>query len=137
MVKSPFPELVRRRMREQGLGLREVCRRARLDASFFSKVLSGKRSPPWDEAALRRLAGALDLGETLLIVSAGRVPTEWADLLQDPAVIESLRRMTSSAWTPSPSASGGAAPSRRPSQSRSEAAPAAIGVKAGLGDELL
>lgn len=133
MGKPPFPELVRRRMREQGLGLREICRRARLDASFFSKVLSGKRSPPWDEAALRRLAEALDLGETQLIVSAGRIPSEWVDLLQDPAVIESLRRMTSSAWTPAPRP----AVRLRRTPARSEAAPAAIAAKAGLGDELL
>jgi len=74
---------VQEKMRERGLGLRALCREAGLDPSFFSKVLAGKRSPPAEEDALRRLAAALGLDAPRLIVAAGRIPGEWGRLLQD------------------------------------------------------
>lgn len=74
---APFAELVRRAMGARGLGLRELCRAADIDPSFLSKVLSGKRNPPAEEDALRRLAGALGLDATRLTVSAGRIPSAW------------------------------------------------------------
>jgi len=71
-------------MAARGLGLRELCRRAELDPSFFSKVLAGKRNPPSDEDALRRLAEALGLLPVEVIVAAGRIPTDWNALRSDP-----------------------------------------------------
>lgn len=94
MKKLPFAEKVQRSMKERSLSLRSVCREARLDASFFSKVLAGKRSPPWDEAVLRRLAGVLGLDPLELIVSTGRIPSEWQPLFKDPAVLSALARMS-------------------------------------------
>src|SRR5579864_4813498 len=93
MKKLPFSDLVEKRMRERGLSLRAVCREARLDASFFSKVLSGKRSPPSEEAVLRKLAAILGIDPIELIVSTGRIPSEWQPLFRDPAVLGSLARM--------------------------------------------
>ncbi|HAM35233.1 MAG TPA: hypothetical protein DEB40_13925 [Elusimicrobia bacterium] len=71
-------------MRGRGLTLRGLCREAGLDPSFFSKVLAGKRNPPSDEAALRRIALALEIDAVELIVSAGRLPSEWRALWDDP-----------------------------------------------------
>jgi transcriptional regulator with XRE-family HTH domain len=93
MKKLPFSDLVERRMRERGLSLRAVCREAKLDASFFSKVLSGKRSPPSEESVLRKLAAILGIDPIELIVATGRIPSEWQPLFRDPAVLGSLARM--------------------------------------------
>ena len=75
-----FAEVVRRRLAERGMGLRELCRSIGLDASFFSKVLSGKRNPPAEEKVLRQIAQALELDAPRLIVAAGRIPSEWERL---------------------------------------------------------
>lgn len=91
MSLPPFARLVSAALARQGLGLRELCRRANLDPSLISKVLAGKRSPPWDEDGLRRLAAALDLDAAQLAVAAGRLPAEWEPLNRDP---ELLRRVT-------------------------------------------
>lgn len=115
-VPAPFADLVRARMAESGLGLRELCRDAGLDASFFSKVLAGKRSPPAEEDILRRLAARLGLRPARLIVAAGRVPESWGALWTDPGAFEAVdallaRRRSGaparpSSWlTPDPAAS--------------------------------
>ncbi len=80
-------------MTARGLSLRALCREAGLDPSFFSKVLAGKRSPPSEESALRRLAKALELDSAEVIVSAGRIPEEWGALWKDPAVFREVRRL--------------------------------------------
>lgn len=90
---SPFAGRIRRRLRERGLGLREFCRAADLDPSFFSKVLSGKRNPPSEESVLRRIAEALELDAPNLIVSAGRVPAEWRRLWEDPSLFSAVHRL--------------------------------------------
>lgn len=91
MSATPFTRLVSGALQRRGLGLRELCRRAKLDPSLISKVLAGKRSPPWDEAGLRRLAEALELDAAQLAVAAGRLPAEWEALSRDP---ELLRRVS-------------------------------------------
>lgn len=104
-MTDPFAALVRGAMADKGLGLRELCRDAGLDASFFSKVLAGKRSPPSEEEALGRLAACLGLDETRLVVAAGRLPAAWSALKTDPAAfaaVDSLlarRRARPAAWT--------------------------------------
>lgn len=90
-MSTPFSRLVSGALERRGLGLRELCRRAKLDPSLISKVLAGKRSPPWDEAGLRRLAEALELDAAQLAVAAGRLPAEWEALGRDP---ELLRRVS-------------------------------------------
>lgn len=91
MSPTPFARLVSDAIARRGLGLRELCRRAKLDPSLISKVLAGKRSPPWDEDGLRRLAEVLELDAAQLAVAAGRLPAEWEPLRRDP---ELLRRVT-------------------------------------------
>ncbi|PIR15446.1 MAG: hypothetical protein COV48_14300, partial [Elusimicrobia bacterium CG11_big_fil_rev_8_21_14_0_20_64_6] len=56
----PFSRLIVDAMARRGLGLRELCRQAKLDPSFLSKVLAGKRNPPAEEDVLRRMAAVLD-----------------------------------------------------------------------------
>ena len=93
MKQSPFSSLVRAGMERRGLGLRELCREARLDPSYLSKVLAGKRSPPSEEESLRRLAAALELVPGRLIAAAGRIPSEWNLLAEDEGVFEEVDRL--------------------------------------------
>jgi hypothetical protein len=87
---SHFSRMVRERMRHNGTGLRELCRAAELDPSFFSKVLADKRSPPHEEDALRRVAAALGLDARRLIVAAGRIPGEWRRLWTEDGLFEKV-----------------------------------------------
>ena len=86
----PFAEKVADALRRRDMTLRELCRRARLDPSFFSKVLAGKRSPPADEEVLRRVAEVLALDAAELIVAAGRLPAEWRALWSNPDLFRSV-----------------------------------------------
>ncbi|MBI3289661.1 MAG: helix-turn-helix transcriptional regulator [Elusimicrobia bacterium] len=103
-----FSRLIADAMARRGLGLRELCRRARLDPSFLSKVLAGKRNPPSEEDVLRRLATALEIAPVELFVAAGRIPSEWGALATNPELLRrvdamaagSSRRAMSSAALP-------------------------------------
>ncbi len=97
----PFASLVTRGLKERGLTLRALCRAAELDPSFFSKVLSGKRSPPSEEEVLRRIAALLGMDPAELIVSAGRIPAEWRALWEDPELLRDIHsRMLEAASAP-------------------------------------
>jgi len=100
---APFAKLVRERMESRGLGLRELCRGAGLDPSFFSKVLAGKRNPPSEELVLRRIAERLELDAPRLIVAAGRIPYEWRRVWTDESLFDSVHALASGR-TPAPRA---------------------------------
>jgi transcriptional regulator with XRE-family HTH domain len=104
--EDPFAARVAAGLRGRGLTLRGLCREVGLDASFFSKVLSGKRSPPSEEAVLRRLAEALRIDAVELIVSAGRIPAEWSALCEDPELFRDVRSLISADGRPGPAADG-------------------------------
>lgn len=130
MSLPPFARLVSDALARRGLGLREACRRARLDPSLISKVLAGKRSPPWDEDGLRRLAEVLELDAARLSVAAGRLPAEWASLARDPELLGRVHALVSGA------------PARRPASApapaRSAAKPAHFPApRPALSEELL
>ncbi|MBI3553991.1 MAG: helix-turn-helix domain-containing protein [Elusimicrobia bacterium] len=91
--QAPFVRRVAEGMRRSGLTLRSFCREVELDPSFFSKVLSGKRSPPSEEEVLRRIAARLSLDAAELIVAAGRIPSEWQALWKDPELFNSTNEM--------------------------------------------
>ena len=78
-------------MNEQSLSLRKVARAAGLDPSFFSKVLSGKRSPPSNEKILIRLAHCLKMDPVLLIISTGTIPSQLQSAMENPDFLESVR----------------------------------------------
>jgi len=98
--KDPFAARVEAGMLERGLTLRGLCRAAGLDPSFFSKVLAGKRSPPSEEAVLRRIARALDLDAPELIVAAGRIPEEWKALCDDPGLFRDVHALATTGKGP-------------------------------------
>ncbi len=127
-MTGPFEEAVRAAMEARGMGLRELCRRAGLDPSFFSKVLAGKRSPPPDDR-VRRIAEALGLDEVRLIVAAGRIPREWSRLCRDEDACRRVGELASAdpgsaRLSPAPAAPVvGAWSRRRVSEVRSPAPP--------------
>jgi transcriptional regulator with XRE-family HTH domain len=127
----PFASRVAEAMRRRGLSLRSFCRQARLDASFFSKVLAGKRSPPSEESVLRRVAQVLDLDAAELIVSAGRIPSEWGLLWRDPELFRGVHAL----------ATGAAAAAAKPAKLDGRLAPREAAspppAKAELSEELL
>jgi transcriptional regulator with XRE-family HTH domain len=90
---DPFAARVAAGLRGRGLTLRGLCREAGLDPSFFSKVLAGKRSPPSDEAMLRRIAEVLGLDAVELIVAAGRIPAEWSALWEDAGLFREVHEL--------------------------------------------
>lgn len=98
----PFSRLVSDALAARGLGLREFCRRADIDPSFFSKVLTGKRNPPSDEAVLRRLAEVLGLSPVETIVAAGLIPTDWKALWSDPDLLGRVHALAAHAVEPRP-----------------------------------
>ncbi len=93
---SAFSRLVTEAMQRRGLGLRELCRRAKLDPSFLSKVLTGKRNPPAEEDVLRRLATVLETDAVEMFVTAGRIPAEWKSLTDDPELLRRVDAMATS-----------------------------------------
>lgn len=95
--KDPFAARVLSGMRRRAMTLRGFCRAVALDPSFVSKVLSGKRSPPSEEAVLRRIAGVLDLDAVDLIVSAGRIPAEWRSLWRDERLFKDIHALATGA----------------------------------------
>lgn len=115
MSLPPFARLVSDALARRGLGLRELCRRARLDPSLISKVLAGKRSPPWDEEGLRRLAEALELDPARLAVAAGRLPAGWEPLADDAELLRRVSALVSGAPRPRAAPASPARPAVRAS----------------------
>lgn len=87
---NTFAKLVSEKMEQQRISIRKLAKEAGLDPSFLSKVLTGKRSPPWDEKILKKIAKILGLDPLRLIVSCGRIPYELQPLMEKPEVIKSL-----------------------------------------------
>jgi transcriptional regulator with XRE-family HTH domain len=135
-AEASFSRLVTAAMLRRGLGLRELCRRAEVDPSFFSKVLAGKRSPPSDEGPLRRLALALELDPVELIVSAGRIPTDWGALWSDSELVRAVHTVATGR-RPAPRRVETAPPAARPPRTERSFSPPSIMPGRGLSEELL
>ena len=95
----PFAVKVGEALDRSGLTLRGLCRETGVDPSFLSKVLAGKRSPPSEEPVLRRIAAVLGVDAAELIVSAGRIPSEWSRLWDEPELFRSVHRQVSTGRT--------------------------------------
>ena len=91
MKSKTFVQMVNERMASRSLSLRKVAKDAGMDPSFFSKVLSGKRSPPSNEKILARLAKVLGMDPAVLIVSTGLIPSDLRSLMGKPETLKRLR----------------------------------------------
>jgi len=101
-VLPPFSRIVVDAMARRGLGLRELCRQARLDPSFLSKVLSGKRNPPAEDEVLRRMAAVLETDAVKLFVAAGRIPSEWRNLTTNSELFRRVDALANSGYPRAP-----------------------------------
>ncbi len=130
-----FVHLVNQNIKNRNLSIRKLARELDLDASFFSKVLSGKRSPPRDEKTLRKLAGLLDLDPLLLIVSTGTIPSELQPIMEDENFLRSLKSGRPAVRTSAPAPSP--APAPRQSAYKSRPPENYISVKKEISEDLL
>lgn len=87
-----FVKLVNDKIKEQRLSIRKIAKEIGLDPSFFSKVLSGKRSPPTDDKILKKLAELLNIDPLLLIISTGTIPSELQSIMERPEFIQQIRK---------------------------------------------
>lgn len=143
---ASFSRLVTQAMALRGLGLRELCRRAELDPSFLSKVLAGKRSPPSEEAVLRRVARALELEAVEVIVAAGLIPSDWGALWTDAELVRAVHAVATGrrpparraeAFAPAPRPAPASAPAPRAARPVRHAELPAVPPNRGLSEELL
>jgi transcriptional regulator with XRE-family HTH domain len=87
-----FAKFIKKTIEDKHLSARRVARAAGIDPSFFSKILSGKRSPPSDEKIIKKLAKALGAEPVYMTFLAGRIPDEYRELFLNENFIISLRR---------------------------------------------
>lgn len=92
-----FAKFVKKRMEEKRLSVRQVALQAGIDASFFSKILSGKRSPPAEDRVLKKLARIIDVDPVYLIFLTGRIPSEFQEFFLREDFIRSLYQTMKSA----------------------------------------
>ncbi len=86
-----FSKFVKKALAEKKLGVREVSRQIGVDASFFSKVLAGKRSPPSEERIIKKLAKVIGVNHVYLFFIAGRIPSELREMFLNDEFIEAVR----------------------------------------------
>ena len=80
-----------RELREQaGLSQREVANRVGINFSYLSKIESGAISAP-SEQVLLRLAEVLDTNTDELMILAGKIPPDIAQILKNPTALQFLR----------------------------------------------
>jgi len=88
-----FRILINDGLKRKNISLRALCRLARLDPSFMSKVLAGKRNPPTDTPALTALSAALDCPQEVVFIAVGRLPQAWEKLTRDAALLNQVSRL--------------------------------------------
>ncbi|MFA6584426.1 MAG: helix-turn-helix transcriptional regulator [Elusimicrobiaceae bacterium] len=91
-----FNQILSWGMKRKNISLRELCRRAGVDASFISKVLAGKRNLPMQDNILQGLAGALEISESELFLAVGRLPPAWSVLRSNRKLYELVAAAASS-----------------------------------------
>lgn len=89
-MKKYFNTLIKKALKNKNISLRELARKTRLDVSFLSKILNGKRNPPSEEKDIIKIAKILEINPTRLLFSAGRIPTEYQEFFIDEKFINKL-----------------------------------------------
>jgi len=90
MIYKSFIKALETGMKANDIGIRELARRCDLDASFISKILQGKRSPPSDEKAIIKIAEVLALDPVLLVIYTGRIPSVLQQTLESPTFVRNI-----------------------------------------------
>jgi len=77
MVYKDFIEKISKALKEKNFTLKKVSSYAGIDISYLSKILSGKRNPPYDDVVIIKMAEILDIDEDELLFSAGKIPQKF------------------------------------------------------------
>lgn len=76
-VPKGFRVLVKERMEQQGVSLRQVAAQAEMSPAYLCRLLLGERGLPPDDAPILKLAEALGIDPPeVLLVEADRVPPD-------------------------------------------------------------
>ncbi len=84
---TPFSDYLSEGLKKSSISLRRLCREAKTDPSFISKVMRGILPPPTDEKLIERIAEVLGLDPVTLILSTGTIPQS---LRRDPETLKML-----------------------------------------------
>ena len=96
-----FPERLRELRKQADFSQRELAERVGVDFTYLSKIENGIMAPPSQNVirkVVHELAAKLNMDETKLadelITLAGKVPSDVAELLKNPAALAHLRSFT-------------------------------------------
>ena len=90
MKAQKFGARLRELRKQAGLTLRELAERVNIDFTYLSKIESGAMPPP-SEKVILQLAEALNTDKDELIILAGRIPSDIAQILKDEETLKRLR----------------------------------------------
>lgn len=92
-MSERFGERIRRIRQERKLGLRETAAKAKMSATYLSRIETNDEKSPPDEEKIRALANVLDDDFDTLMTLAGRIPEDVKNVITaDPTMPEFLRR---------------------------------------------
>ncbi|MBI2853275.1 MAG: helix-turn-helix domain-containing protein [Chloroflexi bacterium] len=91
MEAKDFGAKLRDLRKRARLSQRALAEKAGIDFTYLSKIETGKMPPPSRDVVLR-LAEALDVDRDELLISAGRVPSEMAEVLRNGKTLQFLRK---------------------------------------------
>jgi len=90
MEAQEFGVRLRQLRKQAGLTQRELAERVNIDFTYLSKIESGAMPPP-SEKVISQLAEALNTDKDELIILAGRIPSDIAEILQNREALQRLR----------------------------------------------
>ncbi|MFC1906218.1 helix-turn-helix domain-containing protein, partial [Chloroflexota bacterium] len=90
MENMEFGKRLRELRKQAGLTQRELADKVNISFTYLSKIESGAMPPP-SRDILFRLADALDIDREELLISAGRIPSDIAQMLKNTEIIKKLR----------------------------------------------
>ncbi|MCS7151745.1 MAG: helix-turn-helix domain-containing protein [Endomicrobia bacterium] len=90
MIYKEFIQKIAEAIERKKCTLKDVARYANIDISYLSRILSGKRNPPYKEEVIRRIAKYLNIDEEELIFSAGKIPAKYQRYFSNSANISKI-----------------------------------------------
>ena len=90
MEAQEFGARLRQLRKQVGLTQRELADRVNIDFTYLSKIESGAMPPP-SEKVISQLAEALNADKDELIILAGKIPSDIAEILQNRETLQHLR----------------------------------------------
>ena len=85
-----FGTKLRELRKKAGLTLKELADKVDVDFTYLSKI-ENEALPPPSKKVIQKLAEVLNTNEDELLISAGKVPTDIAEILKDRKTLEQLR----------------------------------------------